>query len=184
VNRRMTSRKVVLTAAFLALAAGGAAACDAPADEGNEGDTTTSVYDAGSSPAGGGSGTRSEPEADTDDDESDADQPTDEVFYCADDEGQIVDEDYCDDDSGESSYFLWHSSGYPRGLRTGTYLDGGDYISTSDRTARRALKLPATGKVTNGTVKTNVVGRSSTNSGSTGGGSDSGTDSLSGSAGG
>jgi hypothetical protein len=92
------------------------------------------------------------------------------VFYCADEDGEVVDEDECAD-GGTSSYFLWHSSGYARGLRPGTSLDGGDYFLPGDRAARRAFKLPATGKVGNGTVKTNVVGRSS--GGSTGGDSGS-----------
>lgn len=40
-------------------------------------------------------------------------------------------------------------------------LDGGDYFPAGDRASRRAFNLPATGKVGNGTVKTNVVGRCS-----------------------
>jgi hypothetical protein len=44
-------------------------------------------------------------------------------------------------------------------------LDGGDYFAAGDREARRAFKLPAVGRVANGTVKTNVVGRGSGDSG-------------------
>ena len=50
---------------------------------------------------------------------------------------------------------------YARGMKPGNYLDDGDYFPAGDREARRAFKLPATGKVGNGTVKTNVVGRGS-----------------------
>ncbi|MGX6601622.1 hypothetical protein ACWKSP_05710 [Micromonosporaceae bacterium Da 78-11] len=173
-SRRLTSRKVVLTAAFLALAAGGTAACDASyPDESDSFDAPTYTDQQNAGP-GSGSGTSGSGTSDSDvapvaDDSSD-----DQVFYCADEEGQIVDEDFCEDDGDNSTYFLWYSPGYTRGLAPGTYLDGGDYIATNDRAARRSLKLPATGKISNGTVKTNVVGRGSTGSGSTlTGGSDS-----------
>jgi hypothetical protein len=163
----MASRKVALSAAFLALAAGGTAACDASPDDdfddsayASDGGGYSSGYDAADS---GFSGDDSTDSSDSDSgDDSDSDDGTgDEVFYCADEDGEIVDEDNCDDDSGSSSYFLWHSTGYSRGLRTGTMLDGGDYFPAGDRATRRAFKLPATGKVGNGTVKTNVVGRGS-----------------------
>jgi hypothetical protein len=87
------------------------------------------------------------------------------VFYCGDEDGEIVDETNCDDDRGTSSCFLWHSSDYARGMPPGTLLAGGDSCPAGDRKARRAFKLPATGAVSNGTVKTNIVGRSSGGSG-------------------
>jgi hypothetical protein len=164
-NRRMTSRKVALTAAFLALAAGGTAACDTTTDEDFTGSASEWEYDGNSGP-GSGSGVSQpyepavEDEAEEAEDEEEA-APQDEVFYCADEEGEIVDEEYCDDPDESSSYFLWHSSTYSRGLTAGTFLDGGDYFAAGDRATRRAFKLPATGKVGNGTVKTNVVGRGS-----------------------
>jgi hypothetical protein len=161
----MASRKVALSAAFLALAAGGTAACDASPDDdfddsayASDGGGYSSGYDAADS---GFSGDDSTDSSDSGDDSDSDDGTGDEVFYCADEDGEIVDEDNCDDDSGSSSYFLWHSTGYSRGLRTGTMLDGGDYFPAGDRATRRAFKLPATGKVGNGTVKTNVVGRGS-----------------------
>ena len=163
----MTSRQVVLTATFLALAAGGTAACDTATDD--EMEPYSSFDDSGDT---GYSTDSSVP-----DDEEE--QTGDEVFYCADEDGEIVDDDECAD-GGTSSFFLWHSSGYARGLKPGTSLKGGDYFLPGDRAARRAFKLPATGKVGNGTVKTNIVGRSS-GSGSSGGGSTSSGDSDSGS---
>ncbi len=190
-KRRMSSRGIVLSAAFLALAAGGTAACDAGgygddefADAGSEwesdrysgpgsgyGSDSAGSDSAGSDSAGSDSGSGSdsagsdadsgsEPESDLSADPVGSESGEDEVFYCADEEGEIVDEDMCAD-GGTSSYFLWHSASYARGLGPGTYLDGGDYFPPGDRAARRAFKLPATGKVSNGTVKTNVVGRSS-----------------------
>ena len=165
-TRRMTSRKVALTAAFLALAAGGTAACDTSTYD--DSDDSTYVYD------GQDAGPGSDAVADTgevddeeyyDEDEEEDQEPVDEVFYCADEDGEIVDEDNCADADETSSFFLYHSSTYARGLKPGTYLDGGDSFSAGDRAARRAFKLPPTGKVGNGTVKTNVVGRGSTGSG-------------------
>ena len=162
-TRRMSSRKVALSAAFLALAAGGTAACDAQTDYDSEYTDTTYSSDFGSD--------RYDPddledvEEVEDGGEAAEEVSGDEVFYCADEDGEIVDEDNCDTSDGTSSYFLWHSSGYDRGLRPGTTLDGGDFFSAGDRTSRRAFKLPAAGKVSNGTVKTNVVGRSSGGSG-------------------
>jgi hypothetical protein len=156
----MTSRKVALTAAFLALAAGGTAACDTTYDDPTYA-SDSDGYDVGS-----------ESDADDwveDEEEEEEEQPAHEVFYCADEDGEIVDEDKCADADETSSYFLYHSSTYARGLKPGTYLDGGDSFSAGDRAARRAFKLPPTGKVGNGTVKTNVVGRGSTGSDLAGG---------------
>ena len=155
--RRVSSRRVALTATFLALAAGGAAACDNNSSEGWE-HTEEPAYNYYT-------GTVVE-ETVT---EQEGQEPADEVFYCADEQGAIVDEQYCDDDTG--FYFLWHSPSYTRGLGPGARLDGGDYFSPGDAESRRAFQLPTAGRVSNGTVKTNVVGRGS--SGPTVGGSSS-----------
>ena len=165
----MSSRKVALTAAFLALAAGGTAACDSPGDDDLGGSTYEWEADDYNAEPGSGSGSGSYEsdlsEAEEEEEAEDEEAATDEVFYCADEEGEIVEEDYCADADESSSYFLWYSPSYARGLTPGTHLDGGDYISAGDREARRAFKLPATGKVGNGTIKTGVVGRSSGGSG-------------------
>jgi hypothetical protein len=166
----LTSRTVALTAAFLALAAGGTAACDAPSDttgwtDGPDGSTTVvdnTTYDGGSYDSDSYDGDTTSGE------ESLPEETGDEVFYCADVDAQIVDEQHCADDPDGSAYLFWHSSGYPRGLSRGTVLDGGDSFASGDREARRAFKLPATGKVPNGTVKTNVVGRNGGGSGLSG----------------
>ncbi|GIE85596.1 hypothetical protein [Actinoplanes regularis] len=162
-TRRISSRKVVLTATFLALAAGGAAACDnSSGEEWEYAEEPAYTYDSGNS----GGTVVEEPVIE----EGPLDEePTEEVFYCADEEGEIVDEEYCDDDTGP--YFIWHSASYSRGLGPGAYLDGGDSFSSGDTESRRAFKLPTTGRVSNGTVKTNVVGRGS--SGSTASGTSS-----------
>ncbi|GAA2717066.1 hypothetical protein [Actinoplanes palleronii] len=161
-TRRVSSRKVVLTATFLALAVGGTAACDnSSGEEWEYTEEPAYTYDSGS---GGTVVKESVTEEETLDEE-----PSEEVFYCADEEGEVVDEEYCDDDTG--SYFIWHSTSYSRGLGPGAYLDGGDYFSPGDTESRRAFALPTAGRLSNGTVKTNVVGRGS--SGSTAGGTSS-----------
>lgn len=176
--RRRTSRQVALTATFLALAAGGVAACDVSTTE--DGDPFDPSYQSGVDDYSGGSsdGSYVDDGGEVTLDETE----TDEVFYCADAQGKIVDDDLCG--GGTSTYYLWHSSGYARGLAPGTKLAGGARFKASDRRARATYHLPAAGKVGNGTVKTNVVGSRSTGSGTStrsGSGSTSGSSSSSGS---
>ena len=181
-TRRLTSRKVVLTAAFLALAAGGTAACDNTSDWESDpsGYDSDSGYDSlrrlGSS--GGGSYDDSADDGSSDDSsyddaEDDEEESSDEVFYCADPDGMIVEEDLCAGDDSGRSYLLWHSASYDRGLTAGDMLDGGSHFKSSDRKARAAFKLPSTGTVRNGTIKTNVVGKGS-GTGSSGSGTSGG----------
>jgi hypothetical protein len=100
----------------------------------------------------------------------DNDDSQDEGFYCADDNGVVVDEDNCDDDNnggGGGGFFIWHSSGYRSGYPVGSRLpSGGSKFAYNDRSARSKFGLPSTGRISNGTVKTSVVGKSG---GSTGG---------------
>ncbi|GAA1583655.1 hypothetical protein [Actinoplanes couchii] len=157
----MNSRRVVLTATFIALAAGGTAACDAPQDEETFYTGPGEVYEV--------------PDDEEYVDEEPVEEDTDEVFYCADEDGEIVEAENCDDDTSAGGlFFLWHSSSYQRGLGPGERLYDGDYFPPGDKASRKAFKLPATGRVTNGTVKTNVVGRGSTGGGSISGGGTSG----------
>jgi hypothetical protein len=89
----------------------------------------------------------------------------DEGFYCADANGVIVDERYCDDDrrsgySGGGGYYIWHSPGYRSGYPVGSKLpSGGSRFAYNDKAARSSFGLPSTGKIGNGTVKTSVVGK-------------------------
>ena len=171
-TRRWTSRSVVLTATFAALAAGGTAACDAAGDEPVEAAAPTYPVPAvtGSvAPAPPARTARSSP----------APAPSraaGEVFYCANEDGVIVEDDNCDPastalDDG-AVFLLWHSAGYPRGLRPGATLSGGDNFAADDSSSRAAYGLPSSGTVRNGTIKTNVVGKGS---GSTGSGLGSGS---------
>lgn len=91
-----------------------------------------------------------------------------ETFYCADANGRVVDEDYCDDNgstlgglgTAAAAYFIWHSFGYRPGYPVGYRLpSGGSRFAYNDRAARSSYGLPTTGRVGNGTVKTGVVGK-------------------------
>ena len=88
----------------------------------------------------------------------------DEGFYCADANGVVVDEDYCDDNDGGGGggggFFIWHSSGYRSGYPVGSRLPaGGSKFAYNDKAARSSFGLPSSGRISNGTVKTSVVGK-------------------------
>ncbi len=173
----MTSRRVGLTAAFIALAAGGAAACDRPADD-------EAFYDSGSDmgdfvaedPTPSATSARPvrtsatpwrKPSAAP----TTTPPPAEAVFYCADEEGYVAEDWYCDDEDPEydpSAYFLYYSRSYGHAWAPGDVLPGGSRIRLDDTRARTKLGLPATGFVGNGSVKTNIVGRSSGSSGDAG----------------
>ncbi|HET6532796.1 MAG TPA: hypothetical protein VFH03_19590 [Actinoplanes sp.] len=95
----------------------------------------------------------------------DGDETQDEAFYCADENGVVVDEDYCDDDRavggvGFLPFFIWHSASYRPGYGVGTKLPaGGSRFAYNDAAARQRFGLPASGRISNGTVKTSVVGK-------------------------
>jgi hypothetical protein len=77
----------------------------------------------------------------------------DQVAYCTDENGEIVDDDYCDDDyhgPGAGLFFLY-LGGFRTGLPVGTVLPrGGTRINPADTTARSRAGLPSTGKVSGG----------------------------------
>lgn len=104
----------------------------------------------------------------------DNDDTQDEAFYCADENGTVVDEDYCDDDNERAGggvgivplFFIWHSSSYRPGYGVGTKLPaGGSRFAYNDRAARQSFGLPASGRISNGTVKTSVVGKGGSGTG-------------------
>ena len=77
----------------------------------------------------------------------------DQVAYCTDENGEIVDDDYCDDDyrgPGAGLFFLY-LGGFRTGLPVGTVLPrGGTRINPTDTVARSRAGLPSTGKVSGG----------------------------------
>jgi hypothetical protein len=102
------------------------------------------------------------------------DEEEEQVAYCTDENGEIVDEDYCDDDyrgPGAGLFFLYLGGSRP-GLPVGTVLPrGGTRINPSDTAARQRAGLPASGKVSPGTrvsggIGSGVGGRAGTGAGS------------------
>jgi hypothetical protein len=85
-------------------------------------------------------------------------------FYCSDANGIVVDEDYCDDSNGGGGGYFFAYMGssvhgnhsYPVGSRLPA---GHQRFAVTDRASRAKFGLPATGRVTNGTVKTGVIGK-------------------------
>jgi hypothetical protein len=78
----------------------------------------------------------------------------DQVAYCTDENGEIVDEDLCDDNGGGGlggGLFFLYLGGFRSGLPVGTVLpSGGTRINPNDSAARQRAGLPATGKVSAG----------------------------------
>ena len=77
-----------------------------------------------------------------------------QVAYCTDENGKIVDEDLCDDDRGGGlggGLFFLYLGGFGRGLPVGTVLPrGGTRINPGDTAARQRAGLPGSGKVSAG----------------------------------
>ena len=105
----------------------------------------------------------------------DNDDTQDEGFYCADENGTVVDEDNCDDDNNNNGgggvgfvplFFIWHSSSYRPGYGVGSKLPaGGSRFAYNDVASRQRFGLPSTGRISNGTVKTSVVGKGGSSTG-------------------
>ena len=97
-----------------------------------------------------------------------------QVAYCTDENGEIVDDEFCDDSysGGGGGLFFLYLGGFGRGLPVGSRLPtGGTRIDPRDSTARQAAGLPGTGKVSGGTrvsggIGSGVGGRAGTGAGS------------------
>ena len=98
----------------------------------------------------------------------------DQVAYCTDEDGKVVDDQYCDDGyhGPGAGFFFLYLGGFGRGLPVGTVLPrGGTRISPTDTTARRNAGLPSAGKVSAGTrvsggIGSGIGGRAGTGAGS------------------
>ena len=97
--------------------------------------------------------------------------------YCVDKDNVVVDEDLCDDTrgGGGGGYFFLIGA-FGGGIGPGARLDGsrGQRISSTDRAARAAAGLPASGKVSNGTKSSKGFGKGSTDNKGGWGGNKSG----------
>ncbi len=99
-----------------------------------------------------------------------------QVAYCTDENGTIVDEDLCDDDRGGGfgggGLFFLYLGGFRPGLPVGTVLpSGGTRINPGDTVARQRAGLPGTGKVSagqrvSGGIGSGIGGRAGSGAGS------------------
>jgi hypothetical protein len=97
-----------------------------------------------------------------------------QVAYCTDEDGKIVDDKFCDDgyNGPGAGFFFLYLGGFRSGLPVGTVLPrGGTRISPTDTTARRNAGLPSTGKVSAGTRVSGGIGSGVGNRVGTGAGS-------------
>jgi hypothetical protein len=95
-----------------------------------------------------------------------------QVAYCTNEDGEIVDDDFCDDGYNGGGLFFLYLGGFRSGLPVGTRLpSGGTRIDPRDTQARQRAGLPASGKVSAGTrvaggIGSGLGGRSGTGAGS------------------
>jgi len=97
-----------------------------------------------------------------------------QVAYCTDEDGKIVDDEFCDDgyNGPGAGFFFLYLGGFGRGLPVGTVLpSGGTRISPTDTAARQRAGLPGTGKVNAGTRVSGGIGSGVGNRVGTGAGS-------------
>ena len=86
-------------------------------------------------------------------------QDEEQVAYCTDEDGNIVDDDFCDDDFHGPGLFFLYLGGFRSGLPVGSRLPaGGTRIDPHDTAARSRAGLPSTGKVTGGTRVSGGIG--------------------------
>ncbi|WP_336028963.1 hypothetical protein [Geodermatophilus sp. FMUSA9-8] len=100
-----------------------------------------------------------------------SDDEEEQVAYCTDENGEIVDEDYCDDDyrGGGGGLFFLYLGGFRPGLPVGTVLpSGGTRVDPRDTAARQRYGLPGTGSVASGTRVTGGIGSGTGGTGSSG----------------
>ena len=81
--------------------------------------------------------------------------------YCVDEDGEIVDDEYCDDDyrGPGAGFFFLYLGGFRSGLPVGTVLpSGGTRIDPRDSAARQRAGLPGSGRVSSGTRVSGGIG--------------------------
>jgi hypothetical protein len=81
--------------------------------------------------------------------------------YCVDEEGEIVDDEYCDEDyrGPGAGFFFLYLGGFRSGLGPGTVLpQGGTRIDPRDTAARERAGLPGSGRVSGGTRVSGGIG--------------------------
>ena len=89
------------------------------------------------------------------------DTEEEQTAYCVDENGEIVDEEYCDDDyrGPGAGFFFLYLGGFRSGLPVGTVLPpGGTRIDPRDSAARQRAGLPGSGRVSSGTRVSGGIG--------------------------
>ncbi len=84
-----------------------------------------------------------------------------QTAYCVDEDGEVVDEEYCDDDyrGPGAGFFFLYLGGFRSGLPVGTVLpSGGTRIDPRDAEARSRAGLPRSGSVASGTRVSGGIG--------------------------
>lgn len=82
-----------------------------------------------------------------------------QVAYCTDENGEIVDDDFCDDGYNGGGLFFLYLGGFRPGLPVGSVLPrGGTRIDPRDTAARQRAGLPSTGRVAGGTRVSGGIG--------------------------
>lgn len=82
-----------------------------------------------------------------------------QVAYCTDENGEIVDDEFCDDDYDGGGLFFLYVGGFRSGLPVGSRLpSGGTRIDPRDTQARERAGLPGTGRVSGGTRVSGGIG--------------------------
>ena len=100
------------------------------------------------------------------------DTEEDQRAYCVDEDGEIVDDEYCDDDyrGPGAGFFFLYLGGFRSGLGPGTVLpSGGTRIDPRDSAARERAGLPGSGRVSGGTRVSGGIGSGVGGSGNRGG---------------
>lgn len=94
-----------------------------------------------------------------------------QVAYCTNEDGEIVDDDFCDDDYVGPGLFFLYLGAFRPGMPVGTVLpSGGTRINPADAAARQRAGLPPSGKVSSGTRVSGGIGSGIGNRAGTAGG--------------
>ncbi|MGY1693733.1 MULTISPECIES: hypothetical protein [unclassified Geodermatophilus] len=97
------------------------------------------------------------------------DDQEEQVAYCTDEDGEIVDDDYCDDGYRGPGLFFLYLGAFRPGLPVGTVLPrGGTRVDPRDTVARQRYGLPAAGAVVAGTRVAGGIGSGTGGTGSSG----------------
>ena len=89
------------------------------------------------------------------------DEQDEQVAYCTNEDGEIVDDDYCDDDyrGGGGGLFFLYLGAFRPGLPVGSVLPrGGTRVDPRDSAARQRYGLPGTGTVASGSRVAGGIG--------------------------